>query len=412
MPLTSVSLSTAASPVARLLPAVRNIMFSQVVTYIILSGTLLLLFNVLFSGAFLAKPPHGDRAMILVVPMLGTILAGLLLLIAAIIAGSRSPVHALGLIHSSRPWCFVIAIVVTLGIAVGCFSTFIAWANSARVQGHLEFLSLASHWLSGVVAPLVLAIALLVATQGTHDSIASHPVWARAVKVLFSFTAALSVIGYLHIAGDLYGAVAHHRKYAPYGTISQLMPDEYIRQRTAGKVTNNIPAELAKLGPDAPLWNVTALLVQLPAEPVQPTQDRRLVLERAAAIDDLDTQVTTTLFHAQPILRRGVFLFIASAPKATFNDHSSEWATPLQLSIDDTTNSLSGRPEWVVDRNTNPDPVAFVSELVDAAQRFRATPQYPALKSSLSGLSAAISRLAPSPERDQMLKILHAAGIS
>lgn len=386
-------------------------MFSQLVTYIILSGTLLLLFNVVFSGAFLAKPAHGDRAMILVVPMLGTLLAGMLLLIAALIAGARSPAHALGLIHSSRAVCFTIAVVVTLGITAGCFSTFIAWANSARVQGKFEFLSLASHWLSGVVAPLVLAMALLVATQGSCESIASHPVWARAVKVLFIFTAALSTMGYLHVAGDVYGAISHHRKYAPYDTFSQLMPDEYVRQRIAGKVTNNIPAELAKLGPDAPLWNIAALLVQLPSEPIQPIQDRRLALERAAAIDDLDTQITQTLFHAQPILRRGVLLFIAAAPNATFNDHAPDWATPLQFAIDDTTSSISGRPDWVVDRATNPDPVAYVSDLIGAAQRFRATPHYPALKASLMKLSAAMSRLSPSADRDQILKELRAAGI-
>jgi hypothetical protein len=53
------------NPIIRFLPAIRNIMFSQVVTYIILSGTLILLFNVFFTGFFLATPPRGDRAMIL-----------------------------------------------------------------------------------------------------------------------------------------------------------------------------------------------------------------------------------------------------------------------------------------------------------------------------------------------------------
>lgn len=385
-------------------------MFAQLTTSLILGGTFLLLFNVVFSGAFLAQPPRGDRAMIVVLPMLGTVLAGVLFCIAAGIGGVRSPTWALGLVHSSRAVCTTVAILAVIGIVAGCFSTLVAWAGGARARGAFEFVSLMGYWFSGVIAPIVLAAGLMVATRATQESITSSEIWPRAVRVLFVSIAVLAFAGYLRVGANLAGAVAHHRKYAGIGLISQLMPDEYVRQRLAGSATNNIAAELPRLGPDAPLWNLAALLIECPGESPQSTQDRRLVLDRAIACDDLDTQVTLTCVHPQPLLRRGVFLFISSVSNKDFDRRAADWSVSMQLAIDTTADTMRGRPDWAVERTGNPDPVAYLSDLLAAAQRFRGTQHFPALQRSLQQLAAAAARLNPGAETDRIRRTLEAAG--
>jgi len=380
-------------------------------TNLILCGTALLMFNVVFSRGFLATPLRGDRAMIVVVPMLGTILAGILLCIAAGVSGLRSGTLALGLVHSSRAICTTLALAATLGIAMGCFSTLVAWANADRSKWSPEFLTLAGAWFSGVIAPLVLGLALFVAAKVTHESITSGTHWPRAVKVLFGCAAALSLLGYLRVGADVADAIAHHRKYAGVGLISQLMPDEYVRQRLAGNVTNNIGAELPKLGPDAPLWNIAALLVECPGESAQPAPDRQRVLERALECEDLETQVLQTIVHPQPLLQRGVLIVIASAPAKAFDRHVDIWATALQLAVDNAADAMRGRPDWATERTQNPDPAATISELLAAAQRFRGTPHDTGLQDSLRQLSKAAAGLNPGPEKDRIVKALESGGI-
>lgn len=384
-------------------------MLSYFLTQLILGGVLLLAFNVVFSGAFLARPPHGDKAMIVVVPMLGTILAGILLCIAAVVTGMKSGTHALGAVHGTRWLSTTIALVVTVGITVGCFSTLVAWANGERAKGQLEFLSLAMQWLSGAIAPVVLGLALLVASKVTTEFLGAHTGWMRAVKVLFGFAGVLAVFGFIHVAGDVMGAVAHHRKYAGVGMIHQLMPDEYVRQRQAGQVTNQIATELPKLGPDAPFWNVAALLVVCPSETAQSVPDRQKVLERALECEDLDTQMLGTLTHMQPLLRRGGFQFIAGVSTKEFDKHAAAWAVAVQAALDATADAMKWRPDWATEKEQNVDPAGYVADLLAAVQRFRGTPHYAGFQRSIQQLADAAVQLKPSKDKDAILKTFETA---
>jgi hypothetical protein len=379
-------------------------MLWQLMTYLIFGGTLLLLFNVVFSGAYLGRAPHGDGAMIVVVPMLGTILAGVLLSIAAVISGMTSGTLALGAVHSGRWVCVMLSLGVTVGIAIGCFSVFAAWVNGGKGGGKLEVLTLATQWLSGAAAPVVLGLALLVASKVSLEFLGAHAGWMRAVKVLFASAGVMGILGYLHVAGDVMGAVAQHRKYAGVGMISQLMPDEYVRQRHAGKVTNQIATELPKLGPDAPLWNVAALLVVCLGEDAQSVQDRQAVLSRGIQCDDLDTQMLQVLTHGQPLLRRGGFQFIAGVTTKALEKHAAMWATGLQVAIESAADEMRGRPDWATEAERNVDTAGYVADLLAAGQRFVGTPQYAGLQRSLQQLADAAGRLKPSKEKDEILK--------
>lgn len=112
--------------------------------------------------------------------------------------------------------------------------------------------------------------------------------------------------------------------------------------------------------------------------------------------------------HPQP-LRRGVFLFISSTAAKDFDRHAASWSASIQLAVDTTADAMR-RPDWAAQSTANPDPAAYLRELLDAARRFQATPHSSGLRTSLQQLAAAAARLNPGSEKDGILKVLEAAG--
>lgn len=386
-------------------------MLAYFISQLILAGAGLMMLAVVMSRGYLGQPPRGDRGMMLVVPMLGILAGGLIFLFLAVAFGLRKAPNALHLVHGSGLVRAGIASALVIGITLGAFSCLMAWANQPVTSSVNAGFALAMQWCGGLIGPALLTLGILIVARMAPETLSGNPALKRAGGVLLASIGVLALTGYAHVAVDIAGAVSHHRRYANVGLIHQLMPKEYVRQRMAGTTTNNVAKELPQLGPDAPLWNVTALLVRLPNESEISPVDSQTVVDRAAQCDGIDAQMLATLMHEQPLLRRGAMRLIALAPAKVVAEHAAEWSQALVLAIEATTNEMQGRGDWAKPHEGNADPAGYLQDVLAAAQRLRTVKPSGQMDDALAGLNRAAQALQPGAERQAILDRLAKTGV-
>ncbi|MBY0262125.1 MAG: hypothetical protein K2Q20_07255 [Phycisphaerales bacterium] len=109
----------------------------------------------LVSGLYFATPPKGDKAMIIVVPMGASILAGLAYVVAGWIVLARRGLEWLRPCLPRLPGALaIVTTLATAGVGLGMFFSVITWANRFDRWGAAVLII---GWLLGTITPGVLS---------------------------------------------------------------------------------------------------------------------------------------------------------------------------------------------------------------------------------------------------------------
>lgn len=357
---------------------------AAIVTLLVGLGTLLVLLNVPMTGAFADKAPQGDRAMGLIIPIFATGIGLLLVLAAGLIVALRG---GYAWLIAPPGLGAVVALILILGAALAAAGALVLWMGPPlRLKPVVPAVGL----VCGLIGPLLLAGFVLVGAWGDHATLTrSFP-----AKALVAALALVAVCGY---AMGLAGIALEVRRKAVIRR--QTLAAIVARQAEEDRLSRMSPAErlreqYASWSADAPLWTLVA---GLPTE--DDAESRRLTIERALQVPNLDWDLERTLRSDVRVYRHGCAEFIRGVPSPR-----PAWAAPLAASIDATAAEFAAKPDWMTNLSDyHPDPVAHIQALIDAA----AALGHPAeTAAALKRLAAAATTLPHTPERDEALRAL------
>lgn len=340
-------------------------------------AALLLLANLLMSGAYAGRVPGGDAAMGLVVPVFCAIAAVTLLLVATglLIANGR-----LDWLGARGGWT---AILVMLGVGIAAVAVLIAWME--RMGPWVMPLGL----FSGGIAP-AFAVVLLIASAWRDGSAMQEAGWTRIGLIVLVASALCGM------AIGLWGGAREWQRRAENAErahVEQEQRNLESARRDALSAVDRLREDYAGFSPDAPLW---VFIAGLP----DPTEAdlRDFIIARALQVPSLDAQLAQTITDAHPRYRHGASEFVRHAPAAALNP---AWAAAVAGSMHVTAMQIAANPDWLVpDDFSNPDPLAHIPSLVAAAARF---PSGADAQAASTELRMALSALPAGAARDQAL---------
>lgn len=169
----------------------------MLVTSLSLGALVAVPFMLLVTGLYLGSPPRGDKAMIVVVPMGASILAGLAYVVAGWVVLARGGLGWLRRVLAPVPGAvLVVSTLATLGVGLGMFFSVITWANRFDRWGALVPII---GWLVGTITPLVLSGLLVrcsaVPPRGITRPLAVSAGWVGLAAVCGWGLLAYAIVG-------------------------------------------------------------------------------------------------------------------------------------------------------------------------------------------------------------------------
>lgn len=332
----------------------------------VLAG-LLLLANLLMSGAYAGRVPGGADAMGLVVPLALAAVAALLLPIAAglLLANGR-----LAWLGGHGGWKVM---VVMLGVGIAAGAVLIAWME--RLGAWVMPLGL----FCGALAP-ALAIGLLVAGAWRDGTALQGAGWTRAAMLAITASA---LCGLALAAWGGVRALQRDADHQRRAVAEQARQNAEAARRAALSPLERLREDHAAFSPTTPLWVFVAGL----PDPID-ADVRDFVIARALQVPDLDADLAGTLASDHPRYRHGASELVRYAPEAALQP---AWADAVAASMRVSARQIGERPDWLTpDAFAHPDPAAHLASLVAAAARFAPNRDLAAARSELRAALAAL----------------------
>jgi hypothetical protein len=357
-------------------PGARMVLSLLATAAAVLAG-LLLLANLLMSGAYAGRVPTGADAMGLVVPLALAAVAALLLPIAAGLLLANGRLAWLGGLGGWK------VLVLMLGVGVAAGAVLIAWME--RLGAWVMPLGL----FCGVVAPLA-AIALLLASAWRDGAVLQGAGWTRAAMLAITASA---LCGLALAAWGGVRALQHEADNQRRAHAERARREAERARREALSPVERLREDYATFSPTTPLW---VFIAGLP-DPID-AEARDLVIARALQVPDVDADLAGTLASDHPRYRHGAAELVRHAPDAALKP---AWAEAVAASMRISAAQIAADADWLTpDEFANPDPLAHLASLVAAAARF---PQHPELQKAQPELHAALAALPASASRTRAL---------
>jgi hypothetical protein len=238
---------------------------------------------------YVKRPPQGERAMGLIIPVVLLGGAGVALVVATWCTFGRGSLEALAP-HTGLRALFATAI--GIGLGGGAFAAFVAWAERRQSQEHATLLL-----FPGLLAPIAGA-GLLVALSLEPNP---RPEWADAASLAL---AAVALPGLLLSLG-LYWVFARSRHR------HRVAANERAREERAARAAERAksPAEKTRdylaLGASTPVWHLCMALFH-----ERDATSRKMLVENLATRPDLRAGLEETLSSKYASLRGGALDFL------------------------------------------------------------------------------------------------------
>ncbi len=375
----------------------------------------MLFVNVLCTGMFRNARPQGDQAMGLVVPFF--VLAGsiLVLTLASLLGAFTVNTAAVGTLSSSPWFAGILAVALTLGTGVGAGIAFLLWCEPASVGKLVRAIVVPVGIVMGVFGPLALGVMLFIGVwmpkTAASTALASSNTTGMGLRAGVATMCVLSVAGYTlggcmfwreirRIVGNRARMLARAAKKRVWRLLEERRPPKEL-----------LADELARLAADAPLSSV---IVYLPDQPgARPLDDdcRDIVIRRALAIADLDTQLDDCMKSRSYLDRQGAAEFLVYVPEAQFAARRGAWGRALLAGLNATGDGIACRPGWLNETfDSKPDPLGHVRSLLRAADRFKDWSGHAGISQRLQRMADDAGMLNADAPRNDLLKMFAGAG--
>lgn len=340
------------------------------------------------TGAFLAAPPTGDRAMGLVPFLIAAIAAAVALALAAIV---RAALGQFAWVHPS-PWAAAaIALPLALGVSVCLFAGFLLWAEGpkgSRALGlTLPLLALLGH----VLGPLTLGAVLIFSPKLAPGDLTRLPL----------LTGCAALLALLGAAGLVATAFASASISANLARVARQPPWTAARGNGPTPTHGDLKSFLAQAGPETDLL---AIITWLPL--INSSASRALIVQRAAQAPRLADRTVELLTDRQPRFRAAAATLVAEIDPAVRAAHAPLWGPALARSIAITTQHMGLRPRWPEEHfPESPDPLGMLTALTAAAS---ALGNPPPVVSELHNTLAVLEERSDSSAKSRAVAILQA----
>lgn len=346
-------------------------------------GSLFVLFNLLATSSYTARPPQGADAMGLILPVGFSVVAALSFVIATLVALSGG---RLAWIDSRPTIAATLAILVAVGIGSAIICALVIW-SSGKSSYAAPFGIVAAG-----IAPLLLATVLVMSRESATGQIAAAP-FPRGLAALL---APIAMVGIAVGIAQSLGALRASAERSEAGRQEAAAFEEKwakIRNRTPVEAAR---ADMAEMSPTAPLWAVIGGLPE-----TEDAEARSIVIDRAFKVENLDDELSQTLVSRYARYRHASLEFFKHMD-ATRRD--PKWGALVVQTIDTTATEITSQKDWFVpDETGNPKPVQFVRLMAESAEWF---PQTKEIAVSLNKLKSAITTLPAGAARDSALAAL------
>lgn len=387
-------------------------LLAGVITILVLIATLVIVVsNTAFTKAFTDSPPQGERAMGLIIPFFGLGGAVLVMSLAGLLAAFRAGSSGLGLIHSSSVLSGFLALLLTFGAALAAGVVFMLWCEPAMVGRPLKAVTTPLGIVVGIIGPLVLACALIAAVWMSKQSAAAHAGWMAFFRSAFWFVCGLALIGYALGGAMLWQTMAQQARNQAAVLKESLERQAKRDSHNAKPTAQRLADELAEFSPDAPLWTIVAYLPDRPGEDRLNDESRRIVIERALKVPNLDEELRNCMTSRYYLYRQGGAEFLRGVPEEHLAQHRDAWGAALEAGIHATGEGIACRPAWMTETfDSKPDPLGHIKSLLAATERFKGWEGYARLQACFRQVATDAIMLNPDKHRDKLLRVLSDAG--
>lgn len=387
-------------------------LLAGVITLLILVATLVILVsNTAFTKAFTDTPPQGERAMGLIIPFFGLGGAILVMTLAGALAAFRAGSSGLALIHSSPAFAGFLTLLLTFGAALAAGGVFMLWCEPAMVGRPLKAVTIPLGVLAGIVGPLVLAIALIAAVWTSKHAAEAHTGWMAFFRSAFWFVCVLALIGYGLGGAMLWQTMAQRARNQAAVLKDALEREAKWTSHRAKPMEQRLSDELSEFSPESPLWPIVAYLPDRPDEARLNDESRRLVIERALKVPNLDEELQGCMTTRYYLYRQGAAEFLRGVPEEHLALHKEAWGAALEAGLRATGEGIACRPAWMTETfDSKPDPLGHIKSLLAATERFKGWEGYPRLQAVLRQAATDAAMLNPDKGREKLLRVLADAG--
>lgn len=347
-------------------------------------GSLFVLFNLLATSSYTARPPQGADAMGLILPVGFSVVAALSFLIATLIALSGG---RLAWIDPRPTIAATLAILVAVGIGAAIICALVMWSSGKS--------SYAAPFgiVGAAIAPLLLAVVLVMSRSSAVSGVTLAAPIPRGIAGLLAPVAMLGIAA--GISQTIAALRASAERYEAGRQEAAALEEKWakIRNRTPVEAAR---ADMAEMSPTAPLWAVIGGLPE-----TEDAEARAIVIDRAFKVAHLDDELSQTLVSRYARYRHASLEFFKYMDASR---RDAKWGALVVQTIDTTASEIASQPDWFVpDETGNPKPVQFVRIMVESAEWF---PQTKEITVSLDKLKSAITTLPASAARDSALALL------
>ncbi|HEX2837779.1 MAG TPA: hypothetical protein VHN77_06590 [Phycisphaerales bacterium] len=387
-------------------------LLAGMVTILVLIATLVIVVsNTAFTKAFTDTPPQGERAMGLIIPFFGLGGAVLVMTLAGVLATLRAGSSGLGLIHSSPALSGLLAVLLTFGATLAAGAVFMLWCEPAMVGRPLKAVTAPLGIVVGIIGPLVLACALIAAVWMDKQSAVAHAGWTAFFKSSFWFVCVLALIGYGLGGAMLWQTMAQKARNQAAVLKESLDLQAKWSSHRAKPMEQRLADELAEFSPDAPLWTIVAYLPDRPDQDRLTNESRRIVIDRALRVPNLDEELRNCMTSRYYLYRQGAAELLRGVPEEHLVEHRDAWGAALEAGTYATGEGIACRPAWMTETfDSKPDPLGHVKSLLAATERFKGWEGYPRLQAELRQMAKDAAMLKPDKGREKLLRVLADAG--
>lgn len=381
--------------------------FATVIT--LLAAAAILLCNAAMTSFFLQRPPQGERAMGLVIPFFGLPAACLLMLFAALLVCFRSN-SLIGHIHATPMLASLVALAVTFGVLLAAMAAFMLWVEPNMLDQRVRVIIPITGWLAGITGPVLLAICIIMAANLTRSADAS-PSYMLPLRIMWFSLIALALAGYAMAGLAASYALAHQRaRHAAVLKDHTEREAKYDAHRRKPLI-DRIRDELTEFSPDAPLWTIIAYLADPDNTSKLNDESRQLIIARALKVPDFDNELLRCMESKYSLYRQGASELLIHVPEDVLATNENAWSAALVKGINTAADRMELRPSWLHETfDLNPDPLAHVKSLLEAANRFKGRESHQQLSAEIERLTLATSNFPNDPKTRDLDRLLSKHG--